>query len=363
MTVAWATAVAWADYWSSLPWLRGVHGMLNDGITYWNAALNRRRPAFAHPNEIIAQWDQGQLRHFTPGSTGVPTLVVAPQSGLTGAALDTTMRTGLIATLLNNGHTNVYALEWVDPRGNARASGIDEHLAIIRESVDLAGGRANLIGYSQSGWAVTIIAALHPEKAVSLTLGAAPIDTHRSVDAPSVMGRVALSEFTEVADGVLPQVPWTWPGGFQVLGFNTTEMLSEYGHRARLWARINEPTTVAEERAILDWLATPQDLPGPFTQWTLEHMFANNELIRNVLEIGDEVVDLGRIDCPLFLLTGADDLLVPEDQLLALAPKVSTPSNEVHHVSVPASHLDLLVSSDALENYWAPMLRRSATLS
>ncbi len=161
--------------------------MLNDGITYWNAALNRRGPPLPTPTRSSRSGTRASCATSPPGSTGVPTLVVAPQSGLTGAALDTTMRTGLIATLLNNGHTNVYALEWVDPRGNARASGIDEHLAIIRESVDLAGGRANLIGYSQSGWAVTIIAALHPEKAVSLTLGAAP-DRHPS------LGRRALGD-------------------------------------------------------------------------------------------------------------------------------------------------------------------------
>ena len=46
------------------------------------------------------------------------------------------------------------------------------------QSVELLGGRVNLIGDCQGGWLATIYAALHPERVNTLTIAGAPIDFH-----------------------------------------------------------------------------------------------------------------------------------------------------------------------------------------
>ena len=87
-----------------------------------------------------------------------------------------------------------------------------------------------------------------------------------------------------------------------------------------------------------------------------------NELVAGTLVVDGEVVDLGRIRCPLYLLAGASDHITPPAQVFALADFASTPPEQVRRLTTGGGHLGLFMGHDALANYWHPVFAELAAL-
>ena len=85
-------------------------------------------------------------------------------------------------------------------------------------------------------------------------------------------------------------------------------------------------------------------------------MFRDNELIAGKLEIGGERVELGRIECPLYLLAGAADHITPPDQVFALARHATTPTEHIVRATTAGGHLGLFMGHEALRTHWPPLL-------
>ena len=73
-----------------------------------------------------------------------------------------------------------------------------------------------------------------------------------------------------------------------------------------------------------------------------------------LVEVEGGRVDLGRIDCPLFLLAGATDHITPPDQVWALDGLTSTPPEQVTRRLAPGGHLGLFMGRESLREHWAP---------
>ena len=124
----------------------------------------------------------------------------------------------------------------------------------------------------------------------------------------------------------------------------------------KLLANVRDPRHVERYRAFETWFQYTQDIPGAFYLWIVEHLFANNELIRGELVIGERRVDLAEIEAPLFLLGGAADHITPPDQVFALADHASTPPEQVVRRSTTGGHLGLFMGHEALSEHWPPLL-------
>ncbi|MDT7662242.1 MAG: poly(3-hydroxybutyrate) depolymerase, partial [Pseudonocardiales bacterium] len=105
------------------------------------------------------------------------------------------------------------------------------------------------------------------------------------------------------------------------------------------------------------------DVPGAFYLWIIEHLYQNNELAAGTLTVSGQRVDLGRIDCPLFMIAGSTDHITPPEQVWALAERVATPAGSVHRELVDAGHLGLFMGRRPLREHWAPIMRRVRELS
>ena len=118
------------------------------------------------------------------------------------------------------------------------------------------------------------------------------------------------------------------------------------------WPTSATPRHVERYRAFEDWFKHTQDIAGPFYLWLVEHLFRDNELIGGTLRIGDEAVDLGRIDCPVNLLAGAADHITPPEQVFALADAVATPAARITRRTTSGGHLGLFMGTEALRDHW-----------
>ena len=264
----------------------------------------------------------------------MPTLVLPPQAGHDSCIVDYSTGQSQMQTILAAGLERLYALDWIGVTQDTKNATITDYLAEVDAAVQEAGGggHVNLVGDCQGGWLAAIYAALHPERVNTLTIAGAPIDfhagdavIHESVQALSDDDLSFFRALVDHGNGVLK-------GEFLVGGFIAIKPENEVGKQLQLLANVRDARHVERYRAFEDWFKHTQDVAGPFYLWLVEHLFRDNELIGGTLRIGDEAVDLGRIDCPVNLLAGATDHITPPEQVFALAG-ARLDARQAHHAT------------------------------
>ena len=145
-------------------------------------------------------------------------------------------------------------------------------------------------------------------------------------------------------------------GDHMLNGFILIKPENEIAKQIQLMNHINDADHLERHRHFETWFKHVQDIPGTFYLWIVEHLFMDNGLVNGTLEIEGEHVDLGRIECPLFLLGGTRDHITPPAQVFAAADHVSTPAADVEKHVNSGGHLGLFMGSEALREHWPPIL-------
>jgi len=350
------------DYWTSAMRRRATPFQLGIEALEWMAISARREvPQWSTPNAVVFETPLARLRDFTPpeqqDTPVVPTLVLPPQAGHSSCIVDFSPDQSQLGAIRAAGLVRVFSMDWKGATEATKNASIDDYLAVLEAAVDHLGGRVNLIGDCQGGWLAVIYAALHPEQVNTLTIAGAPIDYHCGepllhdwVKGLSPNGGTAFYRRVVAAGGGVLK------GKYMLNGFQSLKPDGEVARQAQLLANVRDPRHVARYRAFETWFQYTQDIPGAFYLWIVEHLFANNELIRGELVIGGRRVDLAAIDAPLFLLGGATDHITPPEQVFALADHAGTPSEHVTRRSTTGGHLGLFMGHEALTEHWPPLL-------
>jgi poly(3-hydroxybutyrate) depolymerase len=322
---------------------------------WWTTMLDRSEPRWSSPHEVAWETPIARLRDFSAGSRArvVPTLVLPPQAGHSSCIVDFSPRQSQMRTIRAAGLTRLYALDWIGATRATRHATIDDYLAVVGRAVAHAGSPVNLVGDCQGGWLAAIYAARHPEQVHTLTLAGAPIDFHGGD--PVIGGYVELLEPAFYAalvaggGGVLR-------GEYLLGGFVAIKPEDEVGRQVELLNHIGDREHADRYARFENWFKHTQDLPGDFYLWIVEHLFRRNGLITGTLEIGGDVVDLRRLECPVALLAGAADHITPPPQVFGAADAVSTPAEQVTTRLAAGGHLGLFMGRESLRDHWPPVM-------
>ncbi|WP_028938781.1 alpha/beta fold hydrolase [Pseudonocardia spinosispora] len=374
LRIATAATTSWSRYVAGLNRPASPVEVLADLQTWWSARTEREEPTWAHPSTVLRQWPLARLRDYsterTAASPEVPTLVLPPQAGHSSCIVDYARDQSQLLTIRDAGLDQLYSLDWIGATEETADAVVEDYVDLLAETVELLGGRVNLVGDCQGGWLAAIYAALHPEQINTLTVAGAPIDFHAGASPlrtwtqlNSALGQLAGAGELAAYQTVVALGGGVQRGANQVLGFKMLEPTAELRRDLALWGDIRDPEQVARYRAFTDWFEWTQDVPGAFYLWIVEHLFLGNELITGELEVGGRRVDLGRIGCPLFLIAGAEDRITPPPQVWPLAEHASTPPDLVHRELVPGGHLGLFMSRESLSEHWTPLMSRVRELS
>ncbi|HET6259908.1 MAG TPA: alpha/beta fold hydrolase [Pseudonocardia sp.] len=343
-------------------------------LRWWRAMRHRNEPQWHLPNEIVLSTPFAHLRDFThrDGSDNssdnesdvVPTLVLPPQAGHSSSVIDFSPTQSQLAVITAAGLVRLWALEWRPATAATAHVTITDYLDVIDRSVELMGGRANLIGDCQGGWLAAIYAALHPERVHTLTLAGAPIDFHAGESVIASSTRALTTAFGLAPYRALVALGGGNMPGKAVLGnFIAIQPQSEISRQLQLLENIDDAAHVQRYRVFEDWFKNTQDIPGAFYLWLVEHLFWGNELISGDLVVDGRRADLANITCPLFLLAGSTDHITPPPQLFAAADAVGTPQDQIWCRTAEGGHLGLFMGRDALRTDWPPLLEIVRALS
>ena len=337
-----------------------------DLLTWWSTAARRESPQWATEHTIVTEWPIARLRDFSSTSPDeqVATLLLPPQAGHDSCIVDYDPGQSQIRTAQDAGLTRLFSLDWVGATEATKDASIEDYLAVISDAVSSLGGQVNLVGDCQGGWLAVIYAALYPDTVHTLTIAGAPIDFHAGE--PLIHDWVRIlspdrdvtfyRDLVRANDGILP-------GEYLLAGFIALQPANELDRQLQLLAHIHEPDHVSRYRTFETWFQHTQPIPGAFYLWIVEHLFQNNELIAGTLRVGDAVVDLSRITCPLYLLSGATDHITPPPQVRALAKYTGTDPAEVAQRQTTGGHLGLFMGHEALSNHWSPVFGELAVRS
>jgi poly(3-hydroxyalkanoate) synthetase len=312
-------------------------------------------PQWATPNKLALELTTVRLRDFSISPEGVATLVCAPFALHSATIADFAPRHSLVAALQQAGLPRVFVTDWRSATATTRFLSVDNYLADLNVLVDQLGAPVDLVGLCQGGWLALVFAARFPAKVRRLVLAGAPIDiaagdcalTRLARDTPAAL----FEEFVELGEG-------------RVLGRHVQQLWdpraeeSEAAHRV---LQIPDDVVSSEvhrlEAYFLDWYKYTVDLPGTYFLQMVEQVYKENRLASGRFVALGQRIDLGKVNCPIYLLAARDDDVVAPGQVFAAARLVGTVRQGIQQATAPCPHLGMFMGRATLTQVWPDIAR------
>jgi polyhydroxyalkanoate synthase len=254
-----------------------------------------------------------------------------------------------VEDLVGRGH-DVYILDWGTPTAEDRFLTFDDFTdGYLGRAIRVAArtsevGRVHLLGYCLGGTMATIHAAAHPDKIASLTLLAAPIDFHDG-GILSQWTRTTTFDVGALVRGA-GNVPWQlMQSAFHLLK-PTLSLTKAVGLVERAWDDEFLDGFFAVER----WGNDNVSFPGAAYERYVQRLYRDNALVAGTMTLRGRPAKLDAIECPVHVVTFADDHIVPAASAAALLDHVS--SRDKVHLPLRGGHVGAVVSRRASERLW-----------
>lgn len=252
----------------------------------------------------------------------------------------------LIRALTKRG-LDVYLVDWGYPdRGDSHLSlddYVNRHLGACIDHVRAAHGvsAVNLLGVCQGGTLSLCHAALHPARVRNLITMVTPVDFHTGDNLLSAWVRkVDVDRMVEV----LGNVPGTLLNAAFIALMPLRLTARKYAGLADIAA---DPAALANFLRMERWIHDSPDQAGTAFREFVRGLFQENRLLKGGLQIGGNVVDLGKISCPILNVYALQDHLVPPAASRAL--EGLTGSRDYSAFEFDGGHIGIYVSRSAQE--------------
>jgi polyhydroxyalkanoate synthase subunit PhaC len=119
----------------------------------------------------------------------------------------------------------------------------------------------------------------------------------------------------------------------------------------RLWDNVQEGTARREAyQTMAKWVGDNPPFPGrAWAQW-IRLMYRDASLLSGRLRLRDRLVDLGRIDQSVLVVTAGADHIAPRAGTMPIFDLIS--SEDVEHIDRPGGHIGLVAGSAARTEIW-----------
>ena len=301
------------------------------------------------PNGVALQLQTMRLRTF-PQAVGTqsPVLVCAPYALHSALVADFAPDHSLVEALQKYGAGRVYVTDWRSATPDMRQLSIDNYLADLNVAIDEIGPPVDLVGLCQGGWLSLVYAARFPGKVRRLVLAGTPVD----ISTPSELSRMVAALPQPAFEQMVRQ------GDGLVIGERMLKIwnlpFSRQDVEAVLQRNLGDGSD--EAHMLLDrfarWDRATLDLPGTYYLEVTERVFRQNEIAKGEFVALGRRVDLAEVRVPVFLLAGADDIVVPRDQAFATARLLGTRPAWLERACEPCGHLSLFMGRKVLNHSW-----------
>ena len=141
------------------------------------------------------------------------------------------------------------------------------------------------------------------------------------------------------------------PGEMIDYGAKALKPVENYiGNYCKLWDNLDDPRVVEAWHAMNTWVTDNIPMAGGAYRQLIVELYRNNRLIKDELQIRNEIVHLHRIRANLLTVIAEGDHITPPCQSEAVVSKVSSADKEVYRVH--GGHIGIMAGSSANRTTW-----------
>ena len=247
---------------------------------------------------------------------------------------------------------DTYNLDWGIPSQADRFLGMKDYIEgyldeVVEHLRERSGcDRINILGYCMGGSMSAIYTALHPDKVKNLILLAAPVDWSRRDHLLAAWCDEKVFDVDKVIDTFGNAPAELLQGSFLLLK-PISNLVEKY---LTFYEKMEDEKFLEDFFAMETWLNDNIPVAGEMFREFVKHCMQENRLIEGRLRVGDRVVNLRDITCPILNLVAENDHLVPCGQSLPFNDAVG--SRDRKAINFPAGHIGMAVGSKANRELW-----------
>ncbi|MCW4455521.1 class III poly(R)-hydroxyalkanoic acid synthase subunit PhaC [Flavobacterium sp. MXW15] len=250
----------------------------------------------------------------------------------------------LVRKLLELGQ-DVYVLDWGYPDRSERFQTLEDYLLRYVdgavEHLRQAHGHAaiDLLGICQGGVFALCYAALRREKVRNLITMVTPVDFHT---ADNMLSHWARGVNVDLLVDTLGNIPADLMNASYLMLKPFRLNVQKY---VGLLDILDDKQALEDFLRMEKWIFDSPDLAGEAFRDFIKQFYQGNGLVNGSIRIGDEAVDLARVDMPVLNIYAEQDHLVPPDASRAMAALVG--STDYTESSFRGGHIGIYVSGRA----------------
>ena len=300
-------------------------------------------------HEVLEETRLYKLLHYRPlvsRTAKTPILVVYALMNKS-YILDLQPDKSWLRSLLSQGF-NVYLIDWKTPTSIDKYVSFDDYVNYyIDDCVDLVTKensveRLTLHGYCLGSTMAAMYTSLHQEKVRNLVTIAPIIDTGND--------KTVLANFARYLDvKTITDILGNFPREYLYGCFSMLKPFKQGANKyLNLVENIDNAKFVQNFLRMEKWLYDTPSIAGEtFRQW-IEDIYQKNLLVKNEMWIGENLVDLSKINVPLLNIVAEEDHLVSPQCSVALNDSVSSMDKRLMHFHT--GHVGLIASSYSQNN-------------
>jgi polyhydroxyalkanoate synthase len=300
-------------------------------------------------HEVLEETRLYKLLHYRPlvsRTAKTPILVVYALMNKS-YILDLQPDKSWLRSLLSQGF-NVYLIDWKTPTSIDKYVSFDDYVNYyVDDCVDLVTKensveRLTLHGYCLGSTMAAMYTSLHQEKVRNLVTIAPIIDTEND--------KTVLANFARYLDvKTITDILGNFPREYLYGCFSMLKPFKQGANKyLNLVENIDNAKFVQNFLRMEKWLYDTPSIAGEtFKQW-IEDIYQKNLLVKNEMWIGENLVDLSKINVPLLNIVAEEDHLVSPQCSVALNDSVSSMDKRLMHFHT--GHVGLIASSYSQNN-------------
>jgi polyhydroxyalkanoate synthase len=300
-------------------------------------------------HEILEETRLYKLLHYRPlvsRTAKTPILVVYALMNKS-YILDLQPDKSWLRSLLSQGF-NVYLIDWKTPTSIDKYVSFDDYVNYyVDDCVNLVTKensveRLTLHGYCLGSTMAAMYTSLHQEKVRNLVTIAPIIDTEND--------KTVLANFARYLDvKTITDILGNFPREYLYGCFSMLKPFKQGANKyLNLVENIDNAKFVQNFLRMEKWLYDTPSIAGEtFRQW-IEDIYQKNLLVKNEMWIGENLVDLSKINVPLLNIVAEEDHLVSPQCSVALNDSVSSMDKRLMHFHT--GHVGLIASSYSQNN-------------
>ncbi|MCA9064951.1 MAG: class III poly(R)-hydroxyalkanoic acid synthase subunit PhaC [Planctomycetaceae bacterium] len=334
----------------------------DEGLKQWNRMLSapsvmelaQQQPQVGRtPHDVVYENGTLRLLHYhreTPAIVREPVLICYALVNRP-YILDLQPDRSVVQRLLDAG-LDVYLIDWGVPTDSDRELRLQDYVCdrmlrvaefVCRRSQVPA---FNLLGYCMGGTMSTMFTAVHPELVKNLALMAAPIDFSGDDALLHVWTQEKYFDVDRMIDAF-----GNCPATFLQSTFQLMKPVQNFVEKYTGFAENMHDNRFLENFFAMEkWSGDNIPVAGETFREFVKCLYQKNQLVKGEFRLGEQLVDLKRITCPLMLLVATFDHLVLPASTYGIIPHVG--SSTIEKKEIRAGHVGLAVSSKAHHSFW-----------